>query len=214
MSEASPLAGSHQRFVEEYTGGSSASAAASAAGLAVVSDGVPGGFYVYGLVHPAVDRVFYVGKGCGKRWMAHYVEQAAALGNHGKRARIRDAGQVRRCIVFAEGLEEDEAFRIERALIDSLPDLENLAPGQRTEDERQIEAAKEVLAEMGTIEKFKASGSRSAGAVAYYGALLDELQAIIDGKRPTRAVWRIRTLPDGTVERTRKLGDGPWEEVA
>ncbi len=49
--------------------------------------------------------------------------------------------------------------------------------------------------------------------MAYYAALLAELQAIIDGLRPTGAVLRMRKTGDGAWEQTRKIGDGPWEKV-
>lgn len=181
--EAKPLPPRQQRFVEEYVLDLNATQAAIRAGMQVLSSsGVPPGYYVYGLVSPVTDKLFYVGKGLGRRWLAHYREETGSKGNDGKRAEIVLGNREPRCVVLADGLAEPEAFAIEGAFIRALPGLTNLAPGQRSDDERQRDAARAVLLEM------ESWPPEERGPL--YGRCVDELKAIIAGKRPTGAVLR------------------------
>ena len=84
-----------------------------------------GPYYVYVLVDPRDDLIFYVGKGTGQRLLAHGYEallQADPGPRSGKVARIREvrnAGHEPRIDVIRHGLTEQEALLIEAALIDS-----------------------------------------------------------------------------------------------
>jgi hypothetical protein len=94
-----------------------------------------GPFYVYVLIDPRDNGIFYVGKGTGARMAAHG-RQADLEPDAGESTKLRRIHDIR-----ASGLEphtdvvvhqidtEDEAFRIEAALIACLPNLTNLASG-------------------------------------------------------------------------------------
>jgi hypothetical protein len=85
------------------------------------------GFYVYLLVDPRDDEVFYVGKGTGDRCFVHLDEarksQSDMVGDYAKLARIREiesAGVSVRIELLRHGLGEREAFLVESAAIDLL----------------------------------------------------------------------------------------------
>ena len=85
------------------------------------------GFYVYLLIDPRDDVIFYVGKGTGNRCFAHLAEarktQADMIGDYAKLARIREiesTGAIVRIELLRHGLSEREAFLVESAAIDLL----------------------------------------------------------------------------------------------
>lgn len=91
------------------------------------------GSYVYLLIDPRDDDVFYVGKGAGHRCFAHVAEArktlADSVGDYAKLARIRAieaTGVTVRIEILRHGLSEDEAFLVESTAIDLLG-LETLA---------------------------------------------------------------------------------------
>lgn len=99
------------------------------------------GYYVYLLIDPKNDRIFYVGKGTGDRCFSHISEARKTTrdskGDYEKLATIRDiedAGSEVRIEILRHGLTEDEAFHIESAVIELLgfSDLTNRVVGVGT----------------------------------------------------------------------------------
>jgi NUMOD3 motif len=74
-------------------------------------------FYVYMLFRHDTGEPFYVGKGCGRRWVRHH----HVLGSNAHKDRIirksLTAGHYPPCVKLADGLTETEAFSIEVAFI-------------------------------------------------------------------------------------------------
>lgn len=106
-------------------------------------------FYVYALVDPRDGQPFYIGKGSGRRVMAH-VPNRNSDRNAEKGARIRqiiEAGLAVEEVIVYDGLTEGEAFRIERAAIleTGLENLTNIAPGNMSEADRIVGRARRVL---------------------------------------------------------------------
>ena len=97
-----------------------------------------GPYYVYVLVDPRDDSIFYVGKGTGQRLLAHGDEallRTGPGGRSGKVARIReihDVGLEPRIDVIRHGLDEEQAFHVEGALIDGFDGLTNVVRGHGT----------------------------------------------------------------------------------
>lgn len=102
-----------------------------------------GPYYVYVLIDPRDDQIFYVGKGTGDRPSSHDREAAARLTaepdkSKRKTERIRDitaTGLTPLIDIVRHGIEtEDEAFQIEAALIDCLrPNITNIDAGHGRE---------------------------------------------------------------------------------
>lgn len=94
-----------------------------------------GPYYVYVLIDPRDDSIFYVGKGMGQRLLAHGYEamlRADPGARSSKVTRIREiraAGSEPRIDVVRHGMDEEEAFLVESALIDCLGHLTNAVRG-------------------------------------------------------------------------------------
>jgi hypothetical protein len=101
------------------------------------------GFYVYCLIDPQTDQIFYIGKGTGNRIFAHI---NAALVNEllsDRLDRIREihkSGLEVKHLIHRHGLTEKEAFEVEAALIDflSVNKLTNQVHGYNSDDRGQM----------------------------------------------------------------------------
>lgn len=94
------------------------------------------GFYVYILVDPRDSRTFYVGKGMGQRVFSHIQDaQSDRIFDSSEKIEIiRDifkSGNEPTVRIVCHGVSEDQAFLVERALIDvlGLTDLSNKVSG-------------------------------------------------------------------------------------
>lgn len=89
------------------------------------------GFYVYALIDPRDNKVFYIGKGTGNRVFSHEIESNRLLDVERKKLKkireIEDAGLSVSRIIVNWGLSENEAFAAEATLINLLnyvPDIQ------------------------------------------------------------------------------------------
>jgi hypothetical protein len=108
------------------------------------------GSYVYLLIDPETDQVFYVGKGVGNRIFAHINAALADETPSDKLDKIRDThakGLEVKHVVHRHGLTEKEAIEVEAALIDfiGLTELTNLVQGYNSDDRGRMTVA-EVIA--------------------------------------------------------------------
>ncbi len=89
------------------------------------------GFYVYALVDPRVERIFYIGKGYGNRVFSHELESNKQDGSEKRKIKkireIEANGCFVKRIIVNWGLSESEAFAAESSLINILrymPDVQ------------------------------------------------------------------------------------------
>lgn len=89
------------------------------------------GFYVYALVDPRNDKVFYIGKGTGNRVFSHEIESGKSRESEKKKLQhireIENCGYSVRRLIINWGLTENEAFIVEATLINLLnrmPDIQ------------------------------------------------------------------------------------------
>ncbi len=106
-------------------------------------------YYVYLLIDPETNQVFYVGKGTGNRIFAHINAALADAGVGEKLDKIRDLrsrGIEIRHVIHRHGLTEKEAFEIEAALIDfiGISGLTNQVQGAHSDDRGQMTVAEVV----------------------------------------------------------------------
>jgi hypothetical protein len=77
-------------------------------------------YYVYAYIDPRDSKIFYVGKGCHGRALAH-LDQAGDSAKVRRIAEIKSANKLPRIDIIAHGIEvETVALRIEAAVIDAL----------------------------------------------------------------------------------------------
>ena len=114
-----------------------------------------GPYYVYVLVDPRNDSIFYVGKGREQRLLAHGYEARMTAG--GPRSRkiariqaIHAAGREPRIDVVRHGLREGEALRLEAVLLDCLGDLTNENRGHGASDGRS--SLRDLLSRYGATQ--------------------------------------------------------------
>ena len=114
------------------------------------------GYYVYALVDPRTDKIFYIGKGCGNRVFNHCHTAINEDYESLKLDQIReiiDAGLKVRHYILRHKLSEDESLLVESVLIDLLnyPEfnneslLTNIVSGHHQWD-RGIKTAEEIEA--------------------------------------------------------------------
>jgi hypothetical protein len=107
-------------------------------------------YYVYLLIDPENNQVFYIGKGTGNRIFAHInaaLKDETPNDKLDKIRAIRAGGLEVKHIVHRHGLTEKEAFEVEAALIDfiGLSGLTNQVQGYNSDDRGQMSVA-EVIA--------------------------------------------------------------------
>ena len=81
-------------------------------------------YYVYGLIDPRTNDIFYIGKGKGNRWQAHYSEKEIKQTENNLKTKkiieLKELGYNPTVIFFAQNIEEENiAYDIEASLIKS-----------------------------------------------------------------------------------------------
>ena len=102
-------------------------------------------YYVYFLIDPDTQQIFYIGKGIGNRVFAHANDAISNASPNEKLDTIRAihaAGQAVKHIIHRHGLTEKEAFEVEAALIEyvGLDKLTNQVHGYNSDDRGQMSA--------------------------------------------------------------------------
>ena len=98
------------------------------------------GYYVYLLIDPRNDKVFYVGKGKGNRINQHLLgaldDETHETEKIKKIREIQNSGLEVKHVVLRHELTSEEAFEVESAVIDVLgkDNLTNLVKGHNSED--------------------------------------------------------------------------------
>lgn len=87
------------------------------------------GYYVYALIDPRTNQVFYIGKGTDNRIFAHEIESGKSLKSEKDKLKtirdIENSGFNVKRIIINWGLTEDEAFASESSLINLMKYLSN-----------------------------------------------------------------------------------------
>ena len=102
-------------------------------------------YYVYALIDPRNDEIFYIGKGVNDRVFQHETENIGIESDKHRRIEsIKRAGKDVKKVIVLYGLTEDEAFAAEAALINVMqyltPDkLTNIVSGHHSDPVMTVE---------------------------------------------------------------------------
>ena len=158
-----------ERFVSAYRNCANVEESVRVSGCEL-SLNVPTGYYVYFLIDPRDSSIFYVGKGIRGRLHQHVKEtQSGNFINTAKSDVIRSILASGGCVeevVFAVARSEDEAFAIERQLIETFADLglTNMVHGVVTANQKALRRAQYNLSRVMPKGKWLASLSVSRRA--------------------------------------------------
>lgn len=149
----------HELFAQALAAGKSAEEASKSVGIVLGRFGsLPRRYYVYLLVDPIDGRVFYVGKGLRKRYSAHWREwRTGKIVNAHKYARMRAiarAGKTPEAYLFRDNLSEDQAYDLERALIQAIG-LRNLTNAARGQSSRTAKLHQQVTDDLSRMVDFR-----------------------------------------------------------
>lgn len=106
------------------------------------------GFYVYALIDPRNNQVFYIGKGTGNRVFSHEIEsgksQKSEKAKLQKIREIKSSGHSVKQVIVNWGLTESEAFAAEASLINmmrflSADSLTNTVSGHHVHEALRVE---------------------------------------------------------------------------
>jgi hypothetical protein len=171
-------------FASVLDGGKTVAEAFAVSGLERGESFPTSGFYVYALIDPRDDRVFYVGKGKGDRFGQHEREyRSGVVRNRAKYSRIDDilsSGKRIIAVCLASVSLESEAYLIERRMIREIGfrSLTNIQPGTLTDAERAIGEAKAMLRGMETFCSWISHKPASVSEFMYW-EIVSNLQELI-----------------------------------
>lgn len=197
----------HELFAQELAKGKTADEAQNVSGHELTEcDGLEG-YYVYLLIDPRNDKVFYVGKGKNKRFAAHTREWlSGTIINAPKFEQIGDIIRSGRSVItkcFESGLSEADAFDLEFKLIETIgwSNLTNLSRGEQSDKTRAIAQLKDHISrirpfcrwQLNILPQLSNSGMSAEKHEQFYwdltGMLVEHL-ADLEG-RPVKKLERI-----------------------
>lgn len=168
------------------------------------------GYYVYLYIDPRNRRVFYVGKGKGKRVLSHWT--SAGESRKAKIIRnIRAAGYEPLIDILAHGLQDAEtAFRIEAAVIDALG-LDKLA--NRARGLRSLQLGRMSLRQLVTHYDPKSARIRHRVLLVRISRLFRHGMLPKELYEATRGVWKLSQKRAATAEYALATYEGIVQEV-
>ena len=144
-------------------------------------------YYVYFLVNPFNNQIFYIGKGKGNRAEHHLRENRTRKLVNGRKHKIIneivDSGEEPQIIVFANDLEERSALTLERILIRRFKKyITNSSSGVTDKYERRREWARACLRKRMPYEKWLTVAPRSEKDKSLYYQIWQTLEKVASGE--------------------------------
>lgn len=181
-----PLTPLQKRFVSEYLIDLNATQAAIRAGYALAEWDSPPAYYVYALIDPRTDTIFYIGKGKYRRCYQHEKEyRAGRVDNAVKFTRIGEilaAGLNVRVAILDQYVDQRDAYSAERQFVFAIgrDRLSNEANGQTSEEERARVRAQDMLNRVIPFDQWVRSARRTRDDVVAYVWIVHNLKKIAD----------------------------------
>ena len=138
-------------------------------------------YYVYFLVDPRSNEIFYVGKGKGNRMYQHkpFVDNAV---NSIKVKRLEDivtAGEEVFRMVFKRFRSESKAFACESQLIKYLPNLTNIAKGQESPLKNHIAKIQDSIDRIVPLDRWIRKVSPSQEDIDFYHRVVSQYNYLL-----------------------------------
>lgn len=175
----------HCDFLRIYGACEDASKASKLANIELASGGSDA--YVYFLLDAERKKILYIGKGRGNRLRNHVADARAGRVSTAKKHKALTSllrkGREPVPVVFASGLDDRSAYRLERALIAWIGTsrLLNSHPGnQRTVFERAALEMRELLERMMPFDEWVAQQPRTQADIDMYNRLKEEIHRVIE----------------------------------
>ena len=147
-----------ENFCLAYVATGNASEASESSGITLEAK-TPTNWYVYLLIDPRDDSIFYVGKGRNKRMSSHakYAFSGTSYVNEKKNLQIMsiiNSGAFVKEVVFATYDKEEDAYACERELIISLREhgLTNISKGLRTNCEQGVAGSSALFSRLRSFD--------------------------------------------------------------
>lgn len=155
-------------------------------------------YYVYLLINPINDQIFYVGKGKGKRAEMHLKENRNGTLINPKKHKVIDdiveAGLKPKIIVFQNELDESDAFTLEATLIDRFKEqITNSQNGIYGKHERNQVRAKNILLRMVHLELWLSLRKRTDSEIELFNEVVGLLKRVASGEERVYDTIRIVT---------------------
>jgi len=193
MPKQKKLTDKQRAFVAEYLVDLNATQAAIRAGYSFSDN--HSGYYVYFLVDPDTGKIFYVGKGRGRRALMHMANARRGHVDNCEKfkaiTRVHASGNEVCVLYFASALTERDAFAIEKEVIGALvkTEITNISMGIATNEEKNAEEAAYYYRQLlpyrvwarGLTEEQKRAVDMLGGPIQCYQAIEDGLYTIAFG---------------------------------
>ncbi len=177
----------HEMFARELAKGKTADEAYEAAGLQAKPFGGQSDYYVYALIDPTNGRLFYIGKGKGKRALVHwsqmFSDKCRSTAKSERLIAIKRAGLKVRVDILADGLTNDSAYLVEQSFIRLIgfTYLTNVLPGSMTENMRLLREARHMMKNAVSFMIWRRENPEKPERLHWdYLARLYEIEGILD----------------------------------
>lgn len=190
------------RFVEEYLKTTDVYKAVADSSFKIKSCEEATGYYVYALIDPRGNQIFYIGKGKNRRFAAHENEwRSGVCSNPRKHSRIGDIMSLGLPVItvcLEDALSERDAYRLERTFINAVgrEGLTNVSNGQVSAIEHLIAWAEDAAWRIMPYDEWLAVSPRSERDKEIYNFIVDEIIAILSGERTGERTIEFSTVED------------------
>ena len=199
------LTGKQEAFARAYTELGNAWFAAHDADIQLMPVPPSSGYYVYILVRPDTDEIVYVGKGKNNRMFQHVRDVRAGrisgLKKYQGLSKLMQAGVVPQAYTIFIGLNEHQAYELERKLIRSIgkSHLLNSGSGIRNADLISLQRLDDLIRTVRPKAEWLSYAAKRKDlppelcGEAFYDKLLDEMQETRASIIATIAekIWRV-----------------------
>lgn len=144
-------------------------------------------YYVYLLINPLDNSIFYVGKGKNKRAEGHLKENISGKLTNAKKHKtintIIESGLIPEIVIFDNELEESDAYSIERELITLFKKtISNYSKGIVDKHSKNLEKAKIIVRGIVPFDVWLNRKQRTEAEIDLYKSCVEQITAVAEGR--------------------------------